>query len=86
MKSFVAEEADGIQYALTALVRLLDWEVPDGEMANLRNLARQEKIVKSIADFRSVLRKALDQKVVSMDLGCSAERRSWIFDEELRSF
>jgi len=63
-KSFVASDRDGMQFAHTALVRLLDWETAEGESANWRGLARQEKILRSISDFRSVLKKALEERIV----------------------
>lgn len=53
-----------MQFAHTALVRLLDWETAEGESANWRGLARQEKVLRSISDFRSVLKKALEERIV----------------------
>jgi len=54
---------DGIQFAHTALVRLLDWHQPMGTRLSWRRQARKEKL-NTIEDFRGALVKALDQKVV----------------------
>jgi Holliday junction resolvase len=54
---------DGIQFAHTALVRLLDWHQPSGTRLSWRREARKEKL-NTIEDFRAALTKALDEKVV----------------------
>ncbi|WP_020046801.1 hypothetical protein [Rhizobium leguminosarum] len=64
VNSFVAHEDDGIQFAHTALVKLLAWETPDGETTNWRHLARKERVIRSIDNFRDALKLGLKRKVV----------------------
>ena len=54
---------DGIQFAHGALVRLLDWQKPEGKKMSWRREARKEKL-NTIEDFRAAVLKALDIKVV----------------------
>ena len=54
---------DGIQFAHTALVRLLDWQQPENTRLSWRREARKEKL-NTIVDFRQAVTRALDEKVV----------------------
>lgn len=58
---------DGMQFAHTALVRLLDWNLPDGAKRSWRREARKEKL-NTITDFRKAVTKAIDEKVVQFVL------------------
>ncbi|MDO1580978.1 restriction endonuclease [Rhizobium oryzicola] len=58
---------DGIQFAHTALVRLLDWSLPDGAKRSWRREARKENL-NTITDFRRAVTKAIDEKVVQFVL------------------
>lgn len=60
--SYVATE-DGLQFAHTALVRLLDWSQPTETRLSWRREARKEKL-NTIADFRSAVQKGLEEKVI----------------------
>lgn len=63
---FVAgPEPWGMQFAHSALVRLLNWESPDENTPQWRRLLKKEQITKNIQDFTSTLSTALDQKIVS---------------------
>ncbi len=54
---------EGMQFAHGALVRLLDWQKPQGQRMSWRREARKEKL-DTIENFRAAVRKALDLKVV----------------------
>lgn len=61
---FVAGK-EGIQFAHTALVRLLNWESPHNERPNWRSLLRKEQVTANVANFAAALDVAFRQKVVS---------------------
>lgn len=54
---------EGMQFAHTALVRLLDWQLPDGQKMSWRREGRRDKL-NTINNFRSALMAALDLKIV----------------------
>ncbi|MGO7371732.1 restriction endonuclease [Rhizobium ruizarguesonis] len=58
---------DGLQFAHTALVRLLDWHLPEGDKMHWRRQFRASRIT-SVDDFRGALAKALDEGVVHLIL------------------
>ncbi|WP_246663337.1 restriction endonuclease [Rhizobium sp. WL3] len=58
---------DGIQFAHTALVRLLDWSLPDGAKRSWRREARKKNL-NTITDFRRAVTKAIDDKIVQFVL------------------
>lgn len=60
---FIAGE--GMQFAHTALVRLLKWESPRQSRPHWRGLLRKEQVTASLASFSATLDKAYKQKVVS---------------------
>lgn len=64
---YVAGES-GIQFAHTALVRLLNWESPQSARPHWRNLMRKEQVTASVANFSAALEAAYRQKVVSLIL------------------
>jgi Holliday junction resolvase len=61
---FVAED-EGIQFAHTALVRLLRWELPHDDQPHWRGLLRKEQVTANVANFSAALETAFRQKVVS---------------------
>lgn len=61
---FVAGD-EGIQFAHTALVRLLGWESPNQDRPHWRRLLRKEQVTANVAIFSAALDKAYSQKVVS---------------------
>lgn len=56
---------EGMQFAHTALVKLLNWESRDEGRPHWRPLLRKEQITSNVADFSAALHKAFQQKVVS---------------------
>lgn len=56
---------DGIQFAHTALVHLLNWESPHNGQPHWRGLLRKEQVTANVANFSAALESALRQKVVS---------------------
>jgi Holliday junction resolvase len=54
---------EGIQFAHTALVRLLEWQQPHGAKLSWRRQARKEKL-NTIGDFRKAVAKGLEEKIV----------------------
>lgn len=62
--SFVAGQ-EGIQFAHTALVHLLNWESAYERQPHWRALLRREQVTANITNFTAALYTALDQKVVS---------------------
>lgn len=60
---FVAGE--GVQFAHTALVHLLNWESPNESRPHWRGLLRKERVTANVASFSATLDKAFKQKVVS---------------------
>lgn len=56
---------EGIQFAHTALVRLLNWESPSDDRPHWRGLLRKEQVVANVANFSAALECAFRQKVVS---------------------
>lgn len=61
---FVASE-EGVQFAHTALVHLLNWESPHDDRPHWRSLLRKERVTANVANFSAALDSALRQKVVS---------------------
>lgn len=61
---FVAGD-EGIQFAHTALVHLLNWESPHEDRPHWRALLRKEQVTASVASFSGALDMAFKQKVVS---------------------
>lgn len=61
---FVAGK-EGIQFAHTALVRLLNWESPHDERPHWRSLLRKEQVTANVANFAAALDAAFRQKIVS---------------------
>lgn len=61
---FVANQ-QGIQFAHTALVRLLSWEAPKDDRPHWRGLLRKERVTANVANFSAALYVALREKVVS---------------------
>lgn len=61
---FVAGD-EGIQFAHTALVRLLGWESPHQGRPHWRGLLRKEQVTANVASFSAALDMAFKQKVVS---------------------
>ncbi len=61
--SFIAT-GEGVQFAHTALVRLLAWQNKQNETTNWRKQLRNPKVTKDVDDFEATLLRALDQKVV----------------------
>lgn len=57
--------SDGMQFAHTALVRLLSWESPHDDRPHWREVLRREKITANVASFSAALDAAFRQKVVS---------------------
>ncbi|MFH6600770.1 hypothetical protein ACEVAQ_18875 [Ectopseudomonas khazarica] len=62
--SFVAGN-DGMQFAHTALVKLLNWESPHDNRPHWRGLLRKDQITKSVVSFSTALEVAYRQKFVS---------------------
>jgi len=60
---FVAGD-EGMQFAHTALVRLLQWESPSDGRPDWRSLLFKEQVTRNIANFSAALDKALEQNVV----------------------
>lgn len=56
---------EGMQFAHTALVRLLSWESPHDDRPHWRGLLRKEQVTANVASFSSALDAAFRQKVVS---------------------
>lgn len=61
---FVAGE-EGMQFAHTALVRLLNWESPHDDRPHWRGLLRKNQVTANIANFSGALDVAFRQKVIS---------------------
>lgn len=61
---YVAGE-EGMQFAHTALVRLLHWELPRGDEIHWRGLLRKEQVTANVSNFTAALKAGLQQKVVS---------------------
>ncbi|MEA9578700.1 hypothetical protein VC218_07160 [Xanthomonas nasturtii] len=61
---FVAGD-EGVQFAHTALVRLLQWEEPDHNRPHWRKLMRKEQVTANVTSFSTVLNRAFLNKVVS---------------------
>lgn len=61
--SFVAG-SEGIQFAHTSLVHLLNWELPRDQDLNWRHLLQGEKIIKNIENFSAALNSGLKQNIV----------------------
>lgn len=61
---FVAGD-EGMQFAHTALVHLLSWESPHGNVPHWRGLLRREQVTANVASFSAALDTAFQQKVVS---------------------
>lgn len=61
---FVAGD-DGMQFAHSALVRLLSWESPHDDRPHWRGLLRKEQVTANVASFSAALDTAFRQKVVS---------------------
>jgi len=61
--SFVAG-SEGMQFAHTALVRLLNWESMHDERPNWRHLLQKEQVTANVTNFSAALDSALRQKVV----------------------
>lgn len=57
--------AEGMQFAHTALVRLLSWESPHDDRPHWRGLLRKEQVTANVASFSAALDAAFQQKVVS---------------------
>lgn len=56
---------EGIQFAHSALVYLLNWESPHDGRPHWRGLLRREQVTANVASFSSALDEAFKQKVVS---------------------
>lgn len=56
---------EGIQFAHTALIHLLNWESPQDERPHWRSLLRKEQVTANVANFTTALDAAFRQKVVS---------------------
>lgn len=61
---FVADE-EGIQFAHTALVHLLNWESHADRRPHWRALLRKEQVTASVGNFAAALEAAFRRKVVS---------------------
>lgn len=61
---FVASD-EGMQFAHTALVRLLNWESPRDDRPHWRGLLRKEQVTANVVSFSAALDIAFKQKVVS---------------------
>jgi len=72
---FVAGEDDGMMFGHMALVHLLNWSLPQGEVINWRHAIRRKAVVSSMTNFTQALERALDQKVVRIVL--SQQPQSW---------
>ena len=57
--------SDGMQFAHTALVRLLNWESPNNDLPHWRSLLRKDQVTTNVSNFSAALDKALRQKIVS---------------------
>jgi Holliday junction resolvase len=58
-------EGDGIQFAHTTLVRMLNWESPYDDRPHWRKLLRKDRVTANVARFSATLDSAFRQKVVS---------------------
>lgn len=56
---------EGMQFAHTALIRLLNWESPHDDRPHWRSLLRKEQVTANVASFSAALETAFQQKVVS---------------------
>jgi Holliday junction resolvase len=56
---------EGMQFAHTALVRLLNWASPGADRPHWRSLLRKEQVVANVANFSAALENAFRQKIVS---------------------
>ncbi len=56
---------EGMQFAHTALVRLLSWESPHDDRLHWRRLLRKEQVTANVSNFSTALDAAVQQKVVS---------------------
>lgn len=56
---------EGMQFAHTALIRLLNWESPHDVRPHWRALLRKEQVTANVANFSAALATAFKQKVVS---------------------
>ncbi len=61
---FVARK-EGMQFAHTALVHLLNWESPHDNRPHWRGLLRRDQVTANVANFSAALESAFQQKVVS---------------------
>lgn len=61
---YVAGE-EGMQFAHTALVHLLNWESPNDDRPHWRGLLRKEQVTANLTSFSAALDLAFKQKVVS---------------------
>jgi len=61
---FVAGE-EGMEFAHTALVHLLRWELPHNDRPHWRGLLRKEQVTANVTNFSAALDAAFQQKVVS---------------------
>lgn len=56
---------EGMQFAHTALISLLNWESPHDDRPHWRSLLRKERVTANVASFSAALETAFQQKVVS---------------------
>ncbi|MDQ1920125.1 restriction endonuclease [Massilia pseudoviolaceinigra] len=56
---------EGMQFAHSSLVRLLNWESPNDTRPHWRGLLRKDQVTASISNFSAALQLAYRQKVVS---------------------
>lgn len=61
---FVAGE-EGMQFAHSALVHLLNWESPDNDRLHWRGFLRKDQVTANVSNFSAALNAAYQQKVVS---------------------
>lgn len=61
---FVAGK-EGMQFAHTALVHLLNWESPQDDRPHWRGLLRKEQVTANVANFSVALESAFREKIVS---------------------
>lgn len=64
--SYTAPE-EGMQFAHSSLVRLLDWSTPRDERMSWRRVSRKDQFT-TIEDFRGAVIKAMEEKVVHIVL------------------
>jgi hypothetical protein len=63
-KSFYVK-AQGMEFGHRALVHLLDWEGRERDAGGWRALTKENKITRSVSDFRAALERAMSEGVVS---------------------